>query len=201
MDGGWLTSGIFLCSSGFISCLACTKLVDTGLAIKLYSYPLCIENFLGPKARVILEGAIALTQMGFVISHVTFLIDSFKSTYDSLYDADSSMIVYGLLICIAFTMLSLVRNLAKFSFTFMIGVSLSLLVSVYVLCFASIRISENGMGPDIQKLNEQGYITTLGITIYCYEGIGIVMPVMAASEKPERTNEVLIYVYITLTAA
>lgn len=201
VDGGWLTSGIFLCTSGFISCLACTKLVDTGLATKLYSYPLCIEKFLGKKARVFLEAAIALTQMAFVISHVTFLIDSFKSTYDTLFEADSSIIIYGVLICITYTMLSWVRNLAKFSFTFMIGVSLALLTSVYVLCYASIQINDNGIGPNIQKLNEQGYITTLGITVYCYEGIGIVMPVMAASEKPERINEMLIYVYITLVAA
>ena len=50
------------------------------------------------------------------------------------------------------------------------------------------------------KLNESSYITTLGITIYCYEGIGIIMPVMAACEKPERFKEQIIYVFLTLVS-
>lgn len=41
-------------------------------------------------------------------------------------------------------------------------------------------------------------MSTLGFSIYTYEGIGIVMPVLATSEKPERFKEMLIYAFITL---
>ena len=44
-----------------------------------------------------------------------------------------------------------------------------------------------------------GYLNTLGFTIYCYEGIGIVMPVLATTENPERFKSMLIYAFITLT--
>lgn len=47
VDGGWLISGIFLTLSGIINCIACVKLVDTGMAANLYSYPLVVEKFLG----------------------------------------------------------------------------------------------------------------------------------------------------------
>ena len=43
-----------------------------------------------------------------------------------------------------------------------------------------------------------GFISTLGFSIYCYEGIGIVMPVMATSEKPERFKDMLTYSFLTL---
>lgn len=41
-------------------------------------------------------------------------------------------------------------------------------------------------------------MSTLGFSIYAYEGIGIVMPVLATSAKPERFKEMLIYAFITL---
>lgn len=41
-------------------------------------------------------------------------------------------------------------------------------------------------------------MNTLGFTIYCYEGIGIVMPVMATCESPETFKKVLIYAVVTL---
>ena len=41
-------------------------------------------------------------------------------------------------------------------------------------------------------------MNTLGFSIYCYEGIGIVMPVLASSEKPERFKEMLTYAILTL---
>lgn len=47
VDGGWLTSAIFLACSGIINCIGCAKLIDTGLATKLYSYPMIVEKVLG----------------------------------------------------------------------------------------------------------------------------------------------------------
>ena len=182
VNGGWLVSASFLTCSGILSCIGCCLLIDTGLLHKIYSYPLVVEKVLGKKARFFLDIAIALTQISIVISHATFLIESFKVTIDTLFDIETNATIYGVLIVVAFTMLSWVRNIAKFSFTFMLGVFLLLLTCFYVASYAGMRLRENGMGPDPMKFNPNDYITTIGITIYCYEGIGIVMPVMAACE-------------------
>ena len=115
-----------------------------------------------------------------------------------MFNTDSSYAYYSIIVCIGYTMLSWVRNLAKFSFTFLVGIVMALITSIYILSYASIRISEDGKGPNLMLLNSEGYITTLGISIYCYEGIGSVMPVMAACEKPERLKEMIVYVFLTL---
>ena len=47
-------------------------------------------------------------------------------------------------------------------------------------------------------MNEVGVINTLGFSIYCYEGIGIVMPVMATAAEPEKFKAMLTYAFITL---
>ena len=88
--------------------------------------------------------------------------------------------------------------MAKFSFTFMIGTFLILCTAIFVMVYACKLLSANGLGEGIVFINEAGYISTLGLTIYCYEGIGIVMPVMSASKEPERFKEMLIYAFVTL---
>ena len=117
---------------------------------------------------------------------------------DAIFDTETQSYIYGIIVCLIFTALSWVRNLARFSFTFLVGVILAVFTTFYVGTYAIKMIREDGMGPDPMKFNPDGYITTLGITIYCYEGIGIIMPVMATCEKPEKFKEILIYVFITL---
>mmetsp|Transcript_41732 Transcript_41732/g.54960 ORF Transcript_41732/g.54960 Transcript_41732/m.54960 type:complete len:186 (+) Transcript_41732:1065-1622(+) len=104
-------------------------------------------------------------------------------------------------IIVIFSLLSWVRNLAKLSFTFMLGITLVLITTIYVTCFAIERISEQGgMAQNVAFLEPSGYLGTLGFTIYSYEGIGIVMPIMATTEKPERFKAMLTYALITLTS-
>ena len=197
-NGGWGVSQMFLIFSGVLSLIACLKLVDAGLALQIYSYPLVVQKVLGKRARFIIEIIIALTQFSFVISHITFLVSSCKTTFDTLFNTDSNLLYYCLAVGLICTLLSWVRNLAKFSFTFLIGTFLILCTAIFVMVYAIRLLSANGIGPGVVFFNESGYISTLGLTIYCYEGIGIVMPVMAASEQPERFKEMLIYAFITL---
>ena len=201
INGGWGISTIFLMTSGCLSLLASLKLAAVGLSLDLYSYPLSIERVLGKKSRIILEAMIALTQFSFAISHITFLIESCKSTVDSLWSMDSPVPIYMIIVIVIYSLLSWVRNLAKFSFTFMIGNILIIITAIYVTVVASKLIMvQGGPGPDMAFLEPSGALNTLGFTIYAYEGIGIVMPVMATCEKPERFKAMLTYAFVTLMA-
>ena len=174
-------------------------MVDTGLATKLYSYPLIVEKVLGKKFRVVLELLIAMTQFSFAISHIIFLIESCRSTIDHFFDVESNVVYYVIVIVIMNTSLSWVRNLANFSFTFIFGNFLIILTIIFVTVHASkIMGEQGGKGPNIEFINTAGVMNTLGFSIYSYEGIGIVMPIMATTEKPERFKEMLTYAILTL---
>ena len=81
----------------------------------------------------------------------------------------------------------------------MVGNLLVVFTIVYVTIQAAGKLSEQTEpAPGIEFVNPEGWINTLGFTIYCYEGIGVVMPIMATTEKPERFNEMLVYAYVTL---
>ena len=181
-NAGWGMASIFIISSGVISLLACNMLVDTGLSLKIYSYPLIVQQVLGKKWRVVLEVAIALTQYSFAISHLSFFMQSIKSTVDSLFQLETSMMPYAIAVCIIFSTISWVRDLAKFSFTFIVGNILIITAVIFVTVQANKLMGEqNGTGPDFNFINSD-FLTTLGFSIYTYEGIGIVMPVMATCE-------------------
>lgn len=135
-NGGWGLSSIFMVFSGLISLWACNKLVETGLATRIYSYPLVVEKILGKKSRLVLEIAIVLTQFSFAISHVIYLFESLKVTFDSLFDTETNLAIYLVMVLVIYTLLSWVRNLAKFSFTFITGNFLIVATIIFVSVYA-----------------------------------------------------------------
>lgn len=196
VNGGYGVSAIFLAASGVISLIACNKLVDAGLHTGIYSYPLVVEKVLGKRARTAVEVAVVLTQFSFVISHITFLVESCRSTIDTLFDVDSPLAVYIVAVCVVFTLFSWVRNLAAFSFTFIVGNFLIVATAIYVSVYAGTQL--DGDAPNVQFANPPGVVNTLGFSIYCYEGIGVVMPIMATSAEPARFKEMLTFAMATL---
>jgi len=132
---------------------------------------------------------------------MTFLIESCKTTVDEIWNTDSAVAIYIFIVIVVYSLLSWIRNLAKLSFTFMMGNFLIIVTAICVTVYASkLLSSQGGPGPDIAFIEPSGALSTLGFTIYCFEGIGIVMPVMAACEKPERFKAMLTYAFITLTS-
>ena len=142
VNAGWGMASIFILASGVISLLACNELVDTGLSLKIYSYPLIVQQVLGKKWRIVLEIAIALTQFTFSIAYFTFFMQSMKSTIDTLFNVDSSMLPQAIIVCLIFTAISWVRDLAKLSFTFIVGNILIVIVVIYVIIQASMLMDD-----------------------------------------------------------
>ena len=96
--------------------------------------------------------------------------------------------------------ISWVRNISKFSFTFLIGNTLILSTLIIVTIVLSVRLYENGeLGPGIQAVNGNEYWGMVGFSCYAFEGIGVVMPIMSACECPEKFDKILFYALLTLT--
>lgn len=201
-NGGWGVASIFLVSAGAISCVACLKLVDVGLKLNLYSYPLAVEKALGKNARLFIDVAISLTQFAFAISHVAFLLQASKGSIDALSGADSSVAIYAAIILVSYTLLSWIRNLGALSFTFLIGTVLIMVTCTFVMIKATgILLGDAPLPDDVPFVVPSGVMNTLGFMIYSYEGIGIVMPVLATSENPHDFKRMIVYAYATLITA
>ena len=100
------------------------------------------------------------------------------------------------------TLLAWVRNIATFRFTFLFANLLLVAMVVIVCCYSVKEIYSNGtLGPDITLINTSGMWTALGFSIYTFEGIGILMPCMAACECPEKYEEIWIWAVVTVIGA
>ena len=178
-NGGIGVTPIFIVLMAIVSTFCVGKLVDAGLAKQLFSYSLIVEKAFGKKGRFVLDTMVALTQFCFTIAGIIFIVGSFKITVDTLFSVDSSPWYYGALIVVIYTPISWVRNIAKFSFTFMLGNLLILLAILFVSVYCCMVISrQDGLAEGVKFVNENDYLSALGMSIYCFEGIGIVMPVM-----------------------
>lgn len=199
-NGGYGVSPLFIAGNAVVSTVCVAKLIDAGNHFKLYSYSLVVEKALGKRGRFVLDVMIALTQLSFTISHITFLVSSFKTTVDTLSGADTNVWIYGAIVIMIYSPIAWVRNIAKFSFTFMLGNLLIVMgvTFVTVYCFMTMA-RQGGLGEGLQFVNPDSYLNTLGYSVYCFEGIGIVMPVMQSSAEPAQFKSALIAAITTLT--
>jgi amino acid permease len=109
---------------------------------------------------------------------------------------------FAIFIMAILTMLAWVRNIATFRFTFLFANILLVTMVVIVCCYSVKEVYSNGhLGPDITLINTSGMWTALGFSIYTFEGIGILMPCMAACECPDQFEEIWIYAVLTVIGA
>ena len=183
--GGWAAASVFEAVAAVLTIICAVKLISVGLKEGVYSYSLIAEKAFGSKGRAFLDIMIASTQFSFTISYFSFIVQSMKSTIDTAWQINSNPLVYALGIIVVLSPLAWERNIAKFAFTFLIGVCLLALATIVVAVYASDKIMADGLGPDIRAYRPEGALTFLGMAIYSFEGIGIVMPVMHACACPE----------------
>lgn len=68
-----------------------------------------------------------------------------------------------------------------------------------IICYYSLsHIYQHGISPDIEIINTKGMWSVVGFSIYVYEGIGVLMPIMQASEVPEQFDDILFWAVLTL---
>lgn len=93
--------------------------------------------------------------------------------------------IYGVCIFLVLTPIAWVRNISKFSFSFMVGNLLILITAIVLSVYSLTFIYRQGIAPDIVSYNSQGLLASLGFAIYSFEGIAVVMPIMQSCAEPK----------------
>ena len=94
--------------------------------------------------------------------------------------------------------LCLVRKIEKFAFTHIIADALILITTIVILVYALMQLSDEGWGNGNQPFNESKWLNMIGSAIYSYEGIGVILPLLEVTEKPEQYPKILLYVLLTV---
>jgi hypothetical protein len=159
---------------------------------------------MGTRGRSVLNLMIGLSQYNFTVVGLSFLCSSARAVVCEWIYGSSLMLndpntvyefgdprniwTYGAFFSVVLSLLAMVRNIALFSFTFLIANLCLLFTVIAILGYAITNLV--GRGPDPTPswlvLNSSGTVwSTLGFSAYMFEGIGILMPVMQACDCPE----------------
>ena len=106
---------------------------------------------------------------------------------------------YMVFAIIILTFMAWIEDIKKFNITFLIGNLLIFTTIAFVSVYCIILLQDQGgPGPGIVAYNPSGFWATVGFAIYSYEGIGIVMPVLATAKEPEKFISCLVAAIATL---
>jgi len=196
---GLIAGPLLMLISACITTICVSQLVAVAHFYRSYSYSVCVEKTFGKLGRRILDIMIMLTQFAFSIAQYAFMMSSLKTTFDSTFGFDSDLKIYGFALFCVMTPVAWVRNFAKFSFTFVMGNILILVVILMVMTQSSFQLYDNGIAEGIELVKVDGILPMVGFAIYGFEGIGVVMPIMQQAEHPEMFLKVLTTAIVSLT--
>ena len=98
---------------------------------------------------------------------------------------------------------SMMRDLTKLAPTFLFGNLMILSNIIVVVIYLSIEVAERPegkkWGPGITPINELEYWSMVGFSVYTYEGIGMLLPIMNICECPEKFDKIMYAAFAFLT--
>ena len=72
----------------------------------------------------------------------------------------------------------------------------SIVISIYCIYLLT---DGRGSAPGFVPINHNNYLSFIGFAIYCYEGIGVVMPLCATAKHPDNVPFLVGAALVTLT--
>jgi solute carrier family 36 (proton-coupled amino acid transporter) len=126
--------------------------------------------------------------------------DSFDANVDYRWFGKQILMLncLGLLCFVIYAPLCLVRKIEKFSITHIFADALILITTIVILVYASIRLGKQGWGEGVLAINTATWLDMIGSAVYSYEGIGVVLPLLEVTQKPELYPKILLYVLLTV---
>ena len=144
--GGYLLSPLAMVMSASLQCYSAVKLVGVANHFGIMSYSLIAYKVFGTKGKIALDIMVALTQFTFAISFMSFICQAWKESALGLWGGDYSYLSIALVMVAICVPISWVRDITKFSFTFLFGNLMILANLIVITVYMVNRADEKGLG-------------------------------------------------------
>ncbi|KAI9274370.1 transmembrane amino acid transporter protein-domain-containing protein [Phascolomyces articulosus] len=136
---------------------------------------------------------LVISQMGFVASYLMFISQNINMIAEAFsYCNPPIESKYWIWVAVAFIIpLCWVRKLARLSWAAIIADIFILFGIVCCLYYTGDEIQRNGVGPNIQSINQRDFGLMIGTAVFSFEGIGMVVSVIESMKHPEKFPKVL----------
>ncbi|EGZ10200.1 hypothetical protein PHYSODRAFT_523337 [Phytophthora sojae] len=186
-NGGMLFSVAGLCVSAALSTFCMLRLVECSSVVPRshnhhnVSYGVVGEKAFGAMGRRAVNTSLVLSQIGFCCSYLIFVEKNIGEVLLHAFNLRSSITTSSwtliLLQIPLYTPLAWVRRLEYFALTSLFADVLIVFGLVYILTYTVETLESAAPGEATwEYFNSQNWAMFLGVAVYCFEGIGLVLP-------------------------
>lgn len=190
-NGGMLFSIVGLCASAALSTFCMLRLVECSNVLlrsrghHSVSYGIVGEQAFGSVGRLAVNVSLVLSQLGFCCSYLIFVQKNIGEVLLHVFDVRSSVAAWTLILLQVplYTPLVWVRHLEYFAITNLFADVLILFGLLYMLTYTVETLENAPPGSSTWVyFNSENWAMFLGVAIYCFEGIGLVLPTYDAMD-------------------
>ncbi|POM71172.1 Vacuolar amino acid transporter, partial [Phytophthora palmivora] len=151
------------------------------------SYGLVGEKAFGKVGRVAVNISLVLSQIGFCCSYLIFVEKNIGEVILAAFGIErtvaSSSLTLIMLQILLYTPLSWVRRIEYFALTNLFADLLILFGLVYIISYTIHSLDDAPVGSATwENFNSTSWGMMLGTSVYCFEGIGLVLPIYDAMD-------------------
>lgn len=192
-NGGMLFSIIGLSISALLStfCMlrltTCSNAVMSAYGFSNVSYGMLGEKAFGRAGRLAVNVSLVLSQIGFCCSYLIFVQKNIGEVILQAFNIQNSLASYSWTLIILqiplYTPLTWVRHIEYFAITNLVADVLILFGLLYIIQYSVHTLGENlPESSTWENFNSQNWALFLGTAVYCFEGIGLVIPIYDAMD-------------------
>ncbi|KAF7374408.1 Aa-trans domain-containing protein [Mycena sanguinolenta] len=197
-NGGILFSSVLFVFIALISLYSFLLLVYTKFVVS-GSFGDIGGALYGPWMRYLILGSIVVSQIGFVSAYIIFVSQNLQALVMGITHCLHLIdIKYFILAQMAvFLPLVLIRDLAKLSTTALVADAFILVGLVYIFGSEINIVAQRGIA-DVQLFNPRDFSLFVGVAVFSFEGVGMVIPITDAMREPHKFPKVLTGVMMTV---
>lgn len=204
-SGGLLFSTLTLFFFGLLSYWCYLILVYAKIQVKVSSFGEIGLICYGPWLQHLILTSIILSQVGFVAAYIVFTAENLRAfvvNVSSYKTSDLDVFWFILLQACILTPLTLIRDITKLSLLALLAnifIFIGLITILYYTIFEFVSNSfEPGRGI-YYLFNESEFSLFIGVAIFAFEGIGLIIPIQESMIYPNNFPKVLFRVIMTIS--
>lgn len=205
-NGGLLFSVGLLVFFGILSYWCYLVLVFSKNATGVSSFAEIGNRLFGPWFQKLILFSIVISQVGFVAAYMVFTGENLRAFFITTTGIDPShvsMVAIIALQAVILIPLSFIRDITKLSLLaaisnlFILG---GLITILYHVIYELLVINKGTVGPNVEFVfNKSDFSLFIGVAIFAFEGIGLIIPIQESMIHPEKFPKVLGQVVLTIS--
>ena len=146
----------------------------------------------GEAARQAILTSIVVSQLGFCCAYAIFVATNMRALWNSITNCqyNFSVAFWVVVQLLAYVPMAMVRKIKNFSMLALIADVFIVLGLGYLFYHDFYGLATNGIG-DVQQFNPSKFPLLIGTSVFTFEGIGLVIPIVDGMKQPEKFGRVL----------